>query len=158
MRYDVAFRRQAALTGNTRWSTINPTLYTMCFWGRAAAQKRCELCFATTHSDKECAQRSDPDPEMKDRLNTLESALLAWTRWDDSNRPPLHPPKPSGETCRKWNTTGCTLPRCRHSHTCSTCGGDHPAYRCTARQAGSLGPRPMAPTGGVGTKPVGRPY
>ena len=99
VRYDVAFRRQAALTGNTRWSTINPTLYTMCFSGRAAAQKRCELCFATSHSDKECAQRSDPDPEMKDRLKTLESALLAWTRQDDSNKPPLHPPKPSGETC-----------------------------------------------------------
>ncbi len=43
-RYDAAFCCQAALIGNTRWSVINPTLYTMCFTGKAAAQKRCELC------------------------------------------------------------------------------------------------------------------
>ena len=31
VRYDAAFRRQAALTRNDRWSVINSTLYTMCF-------------------------------------------------------------------------------------------------------------------------------
>ncbi len=31
VRYDAVFRRQAALTGNTRWSVINSSLYTMCF-------------------------------------------------------------------------------------------------------------------------------
>jgi hypothetical protein len=56
VRYDAAFRRQAALTGNTRWSGINSTLYTMCFTGMAAATKRCELGFATSHSERECAQ------------------------------------------------------------------------------------------------------
>jgi hypothetical protein len=45
-------------------------------------------------------------------------------------------PRPSGELCRKWNGMGCTFPRCRHNHYCSTCRrregtpseeGEHPA-------------------------------
>ena len=39
VRYDAAFRRQAALTNNTRWSAINSTLYTMCFTGMASGTK-----------------------------------------------------------------------------------------------------------------------
>ena len=62
VRYDTAFRRQAALTGNTRWSVINSTLYTMCFTGQATNMKRCELCFAISHTEGECAQSGDPDP------------------------------------------------------------------------------------------------
>ncbi len=63
--FDMMLCRQAALTGNTRWSVINPTLYTMCFTGKAAAHKRCELCFATSHTERECAQRGDPEPEVR---------------------------------------------------------------------------------------------
>lgn len=47
--YEAAFCTQVALSGNTWWSVINSTLYTMCFTGMAANTKRCELCFATTH-------------------------------------------------------------------------------------------------------------
>ena len=43
VRYDVAFRRQAALTGNRKWSAINTTLYSMCFTGRATRARRCDL-------------------------------------------------------------------------------------------------------------------
>ena len=50
--YDAAFRRQAALTRNERWFVINSTLYTMCFTGMASATKRCELCFASTHTEQ----------------------------------------------------------------------------------------------------------
>ena len=49
VRYDSTFRRQAALTGLTQWSAINPTLYTLCFAGSARTATRCELCFAATH-------------------------------------------------------------------------------------------------------------
>ena len=77
VRYDAAFRRQAALINNVRWSVINSTLYTMCFTGMASSTKRCELCFASTHTEQECAQRGDPDPEMKDRLKVIETAVLA---------------------------------------------------------------------------------
>ena len=49
-----AFRRQAALTGNTQWSTVNATLS---FTAAERATNRCELCFATTHTESECAQQ-----------------------------------------------------------------------------------------------------
>lgn len=134
VRYDAAFRRQAALTRNDRWSVINSTLYTMCFTGMASTTKRCELCFASTHTELECAQRGDPDPGMKDRLKAIETAVLALTgKQDQTAKPSLPAVRPSGEPCRKWNSVGCTFPRCRHSHVCSSCWGNHPASKCTMR-------------------------
>lgn len=155
VRYDSGFRRQAALTGHKRWSVINPSLYTVCFTGMAAVTKRCELCFASSHTEKECAQSGDPDPGMKERLKSIESAVLAMTRKDAPQRPPAtSPPRPSGEPCRKWNSTGCSYPRCRHSHTCSTCGGGHPADRCAVRTPGP----PSSHHHGTPTGGKTRPY
>ncbi len=85
VRYDAAFRRQAALTGNTRWLVINSTLYTMCFTGQATNTKRCELCFATSHTEGEYAQSGDPDPGVKDRLKAIESVMIAFTRKEELN-------------------------------------------------------------------------
>ena len=108
----MAFRPQAALTGNRKWSAINTTLYSMCFTGRATRACRCEICFASTHTERECAQHKDPDPDVTSRMKSPRAAAAGL---------PVHP---SGETCRKWNSaTGCTFPRCRHSHACSSCGG-----------------------------------
>lgn len=76
VRYDAAFRRQAALTHNDRWSVINSTLYTMCFTGMASSTQRCELCFASTHTEQECAQRGNPGSGMKDRLKALENSRV----------------------------------------------------------------------------------
>ena len=134
VRYDAAFRRQAALTANERWSIINSTLYTMCFTGMASSTKRCELCFASTHTEQECAQRGDPDPGLTDRLKAIETAVLALTgKPEQVSKPNQQAIKPSGEPCRKWNSVGCTYPRCRHSHLCSGCGGNHPATKCSMR-------------------------
>ena len=118
VRYDAAYQRQAALTGNTHWSTINSTLYTICFTGRATATPRCELCFATIHLTSECAQQGDPDPGIQDRLKAIEMAVLAMT--SKSPATPGATPKPpnlasgkiSSEPCRKWNSNSCTHPRC----------------------------------------------
>ena len=144
VRYDVAFRRQAALTGNRKWSAINTTLYSMCFTGRATRARRCEIRFTSTHTERECAQHGDPDPDVTSRMRTLETAVIAlagpgtWGLCRGSPRAaaaglPVHP---SGETCRKWNSdTGCTFPRCRHSHACSSCEGAHPATQATSGDA-----------------------
>ena len=152
VRYDSAFRRQAALSGNKRWSVLIPTLFLMNFTARSSAVKRCELCFATTHSERECAQNGDRDPGVGDRLRNLEAAVLAIARpaiprsmGSDVPRPS----RPSGEACRKWNMTGCTYPKCRHLHVCSTCRGGHTASRCNVRGPGPLSPNNRLP---------GRPY
>ena len=73
VRYDAAFRRQAALKGDTRWLAINTTLFTLCC-SVPSAKKRCELCLA------ECAQRGDREPELRDRMKAMEVAVLTMVK------------------------------------------------------------------------------
>ena len=47
--YDTAYRRQAAAQGKTEWSRINPSLYVICFTGKARRADRCDRCLGTTH-------------------------------------------------------------------------------------------------------------
>ncbi len=60
VRYDSAFRRQAALTGNKRWSVINSTLFAMNFSGRASGVKRCELCLPHPTRSRSVPSRGRP--------------------------------------------------------------------------------------------------
>ena len=127
--YDLAFRRQAALSGNKKWSVVNSTLFMMKLSGRAAGAKQCELCFATSHNERECAQSGNPDPDLNERLRSLETVMITMVKSPpglDNGRAM----RPSGEACRKWNPSGCIFPRCRHLHVCSGCGGNHPVVRC----------------------------
>ena len=129
VRYDIAFRRQAALTGNMRWSMVNATLYTICFTAATKATTRCELCFATTHTEKECAQQGHPDPGLLEQMKAMEMAVLAKTAPGgyENQQTSRQPREPSGEPWRLWNRGSCTYPKCHHSHVCSMCGGNHPA-------------------------------
>ena len=89
--YDQAYWRQAALTGHFKWSVINATLYTMCFTWLATVQKRCELCLATSHTEQECAQAGDVDPGLKERLKTIESAMVVLVREKGPGPSPARP-------------------------------------------------------------------
>jgi len=157
VRYDAAFRRQAALTGNTRWSQVNATLYSTCFAGLARSTTRCELCLATSHTERDCALQGTPDPNVRDRLKTLESVVLAIApKQGPTGR--VSPREPSGEPCRLWNLNRCTFARCRHTHVCSHCRGRHQRIECplTGQQpfgsargpssAGRQGPPIQAPS------------
>ncbi len=46
VRYDAAYRRLAAANGNRAWSRINPSLFFLCFTGKAQAARRCDLCLS----------------------------------------------------------------------------------------------------------------
>ena len=143
VRYDATFRRQVALTGNWKWSQINATLYSTCFTGLARSTSRCELCLATTHTDKECALQGTSDPNLSDRLKTLESLVLAFSPKPDRGAKPA-PREPSGEPCRLRNLNCCTYARCPHKHVCSSYGGNHQVLQCPAvgqRAGPSRGPR-----------------
>ena len=132
VRYDAAFRRQAALTGNKRWSVVNSSLFAINFTGTAKAIPRCELCFATTHTERECAQQGNPDPGLRDRLRAIESAVLVLTAKPSAGvNGGTSIRERSGEACRNWNRGSCSFPKCRHNHTCSNCGGGHQAVVCT---------------------------
>jgi len=49
----------------------------MNFAARKVKTRRCELCFATSHTEQECAQRGGADPGVSDRLRYLESTVIA---------------------------------------------------------------------------------
>ena len=129
--------RQPSLA--TQWSL--PPLFAMNFSGRVAGTKRCELCYTTTHTERDCTQGGSSDPDLRDRLRNLESAILAIAK-PSAARPQSSAPRASDEPYRKWNTSGCTYPRCRFLHACSSCRGDHPLTRCNSRQ----GKQPIAPS------------
>ncbi len=141
-RYDSAFRHQAALAGNRRWSVINATLFSMNFAARSSAVRRCKLCFATTHSEADCALYETRDPDVGDRLRSFEKAVL--TIAAPVGRPATTEGgrswNPAGIICKNFNRSACNFIRCRYAHICANCRGDHPASRCSSRGLGGAAP------------------
>lgn len=130
VRYDASFRCQAAITGNCKWSQINPTLYSLYFTACTVAVKRCELCLSAGHMMKQCALMSDPDPELPDRLKAVESVMVSLafrlpTVHNNKGKRPL-----SAEVCQLFNENCCRFPKCCYCHVCAKCGNGHPASSC----------------------------
>ena len=118
VRYDAAFRCLVAMSGDTKWSEINPTLYAMFFTGATRTAARCDLCMATSHRTTECALFGHQPSGFQDRPHTLEPAVRPPHQLLSSG-PTRRPP--SGEICRLWNKNSCTFARCRHTHICAIC-------------------------------------
>ena len=138
--YDMAFRRQAAATGNKAWSKINPSLYSICFSGAARVSKRCELCLSTTHEARECALAGGGDHDVGSRLAAIESAVLTFASVGSrAGQPPTARPF-KREICRNWNENRCTYTKCRYRHACRVCFGPRPAIECCERVLGPVGP------------------
>ena len=138
-----------------QWSVVNPSLYASCFTGSAkSSAPRCELCQATTHTERECAQQGDSDPDMQQRVKAMESVVLALSR-QQPRRAPAGPWRPSGEVCRLFNRNSCSYPRCRHTHVCSSCGGNHPVVSCPYEGARA---QPGPASGRFVTGPHHKPY
>jgi len=135
--YDTVFRRQAAATGVTSWSKVNGTLHYICFNGPRRQVNRCELCLAATHRTEDCGL-GDPEQESSSRLRALEAMVQSLSSRQAASHTHASPPiRPSGQVCRAWNRQGCHFRGCRHTHVCSTCGGNHPAVLCWAASQGS---------------------
>ena len=139
--HDAAYRRQAAAQGKTEWSRVNPSLYAICFTGKARRTDRCDRCLSTTHKAEDCSLLSEDDPDVSQRLKTIESAVVALTRAapGGASKPRVR----SAEACRNWNRSKCSFPGCRYAHHCSSCRGSHPAVECPARSANT---HPIGPT------------
>ena len=131
MRYDAAFCLQAALTGNRRWSQINPMLYSICFTGKAQVVARCKLCLSASHSTMQCPLDTDPDPDLPSRVKAVETTLLslAGPRLQ-KGRGPLRSRLSAGESCRLWNVSKCRFLHCRFKQVCNSCSEAHPALYC----------------------------
>ena len=125
--YDAAFRRQAAATGHTQWSKVNPSLYTICFTGRAKRMGRCELCLSSAHRHDECPLVADEDPDIGRRMKAVESAVVAFSA---GGQGPQHQQK-AREICMLFNDRHCKFRNCKYRHVCRLCEGWHPAVECT---------------------------
>ena len=144
VRYDAAYRRQAAANGNKLWSRINPSLFSLCFTGKAQTTSRCDLCLAASHGTRECALASEADPDLPSRLKAVESAMAVF-----AHTGPVQPPerrlsgsqrRGQDDISRVWNERRCYFKRCRFRHVCASCMGNHPVVEC--------------PYGGTGGGPV----
>ena len=144
--YDLAYRRQAAATGHKQWSKVNPSLYTVCFTGKARKATRCDLCLSTAHKTSECSLTMDEDPDVGLRLKAVESAVIAFSgnyQGFTATRG-IRSPK----VCRLFNEKRCKFRNCKYRHVCRTCQGNHPATDCPSsakrmEQAQGLGPGPI---------------
>ena len=155
VRYDAAFRRQAAITGNRKWSQINPSLYSICFTGCAQVLKRCELCVSSTHTTNQCALAADPDPELPTRLKAVESAVVSLaTQHQNTHR--VYRPM-STEICRLCNDNQCRFPKCCYRHACLKCNGDHPASSCL-QGSKTPGPSSASLSTAINHREAARPY
>jgi hypothetical protein len=56
VQYDRAYRRQVAQTKDLRWSRLNPTLYSLCFAGKAKRHVVCATCLSDTHATENCPE------------------------------------------------------------------------------------------------------
>ena len=126
--YDATFRRQAAASGNRRWSEVNGTLHASCYSGEAPSGLGCELCMSASHTTRECSLRGADDGLNRGPTQAVQ------------NRPAWRQPTPSGEVCRSWNENRCRCMLCRHTHVCSRCGGNHPATVCQWPPVKPMGP------------------
>lgn len=118
--YDAAYRRQAAATGYKEWSKVNPSLYTVCFTGKARKATRYDLCLSAAHKTDNCHLTADEDPDLAVRMRVVESAVVAF-----SGRP-----KQPAEICHLFNEKRCRFRSCKYCHICQLCLGNHPAIDC----------------------------
>jgi len=132
--YDAAYRRQAAAQGLTNWSKINPSLYAICFTGKAKKAERCDRCLSVTHKAEDCSLSSDDDPNVARRLKAIESAVMALTRTTPTGKQREPRERPS-QVCRNWNRNACNFPGCRYLHQCLGCRGSHPLAECPSKGA-----------------------
>lgn len=134
VRYDAAYRRQAAANGNRKWSRINPSLFALCFTGKAQATRRCDLCLAVSHTTSECSLTAGADPDLPTRLKAVEAAVVAFavpSPGAGERRPPrIGGPGQQETVCKVWNERRCFYRRCRFRHVCSGCTGPHPLLDC----------------------------
>ena len=78
--YDAAYWHQATANNNRTWSRINPSLFSLCFMGKARTANRCDLCLAASHATKDCTLVAEGDPDLPSRLKVVESVVAAFSQ------------------------------------------------------------------------------
>jgi len=114
--YDAMFQQEMSGTTGQSWARVDPSIYSLCFTGQAMGENWCSACQTLDHTPQSCPARRAKRP---------------WTTgfWGQH----LQATPPRGKTCRRFNRNAgeCRFGKeCRYKHSCSSCGGPHPATRC----------------------------
>lgn len=140
--YDRAYRRHAAQTKDLRWSRLNPTLYSLCFAGKAKRSVLCAHCLSDSHGSAQCPDNLFPWQGMfgpPQGVGPVQSAMFG-AGGASRTRQTL-------QTCHLYNAKDgprCTYSQCKFAHRCAVCKGPHARYYCRQKAgegAGETAPR-----------------
>lgn len=134
--YDRAYRRQAAQTKDLRWSRLNPTLYSLCFAGKAKKSVVCASCLSDSHETSNC-----PDnvffPWQNVHTRTVQHQPPTVTATVGS----LAKSRTGSDICYLFNAKDgprCTYSSCRFAHRCALCKGPHARFFCRQKETGGV--------------------
>jgi hypothetical protein len=120
--YDRAYRRQVAQTKELRWSKLNPTLYSLCFAGKAKRHIVCAFCLSDNHSSEQCAENHN---SLTASLPGYPPQVASVPAWGAAPR--------IEKLCNLFNAKDgprCGFRNCKFAHKCSACRGNHPRAYC----------------------------
>ena len=118
LRYDIAFRLHAAMDKSLPWSSIDDQAFNK--FVRCPAPPSTISCFncgSESHLANACPQRSFRTKREPGTPHTFPS-----------NNQPIN------NSCRFFNSSKCENRACRFPHKCSSCSGNHPAFKCRTTQ------------------------
>ncbi len=134
--YDRQFRRETLARKDLDWSSPNHRLYNEAFTGWARHISRCSYCLQDDHTSDTCPG----NPNMAWPHNPNFTPTRSSHQFQ---RPPL--PSLNMEICKRFNRGRCPdAGRCKYSHMCLDCRGNHPFQSCP-RLAGPSRARSRSP-------------
>ena len=107
--YDRTFRLRAMSQPNLKWSSVDPTLWSLAFSGKGKVS-RCRHCFSLTHSSSECGWNPGYQTSSTSRSPHLTRPPQASRRFP--------------AVCYAWNnntTPNCPYTDCKYEHKCTMC-------------------------------------
>ena len=89
------------------WSRINPSLYSVCFTGKAQGIPHCSKCASIDHMVRDC-----PFSAKSDLERMLQVVFAACTAKSNPGTPGESAGNHSQKICRRWNDMRCTFANC----------------------------------------------
>ena len=154
---DEAYHKQAAATGHTEWSIVNPSIFTVCFTANVKGGKRCKWCLSLTRDSSECT-RFEGESVLTVRLMAMEESVGTAMPGSGSRGPPVG--YKLSEVCNFIMRAGVII-KCACEHVCRACKGDHPAIEkpdCHVRVMGWCATDPMHQGRSLRGREWGFPY
>ena len=142
-RYDMLYRKQMAKLKDLRWSRLNPTLFNMCFSGKARLGSACVWCLSDNHSSADCA---DNPANMGWNWPRVEDAGQPGNRTGNGQKD-RNRSNQAVKICflyNRRNKSECSYDPCKYAHICLLCKGNHPRSECTSATGRSGGSGPGA--------------